>query len=51
MKMYLVPMFLIVLCLSLFACSKPQMSGIVLEVGENNLLLARDLTFDAYEKN
>lgn len=50
MKKYLALMLFLVLCLSLMACSKPQMSGIILEVGENDLLLARDLTTDEYKK-
>lgn len=50
MKRTLTVFISIIISLSLIGCSKPDRDGIVLEVTENQILLAEELSPEEYEK-
>ena len=50
MNRYFLVSFLVLLSLSLSACSKPDISGIVLDTDEKEVLVAKELTSEEYEE-
>lgn len=50
MKRYPIILFMLLISISLVGCGKADLSGIILDVSDNTILLATDLSQEEYEE-